>query len=293
VILFWARLAVREEERSLAELARLEESCKELCSEVRVKQAEVSKLNALSQTLQEQTDQLLVQQSTFQHELLMMGKERSAHEDWRRDAAEERAKSCEALRAELEHMEEAANARMTESLRDLEDQVALKTADYCKLQSDLGVADIRISELVSKEERMRYSLSCMEADVQTAEDRCTQLQELCAEAHGRLDELGSAEANKEAELVEADLRLQSLQSLILAGNHKVLEAKSAIRLSLFWMAFAVEFDLLLRGYSRSTRCRYLLCDSFLGPTRREGGGAQPCRACKARGELECNGCYVG
>ena len=87
--------------------------------------------------------------------------------------------------------------------------------------------------------RLTVQREVLETDVQTAEDRCAQLQELCAEAHGRLDELGAAEANKEAELVEADARLQSLQSLILAGNHKVLEAQSAIRLVFFWMAFAV------------------------------------------------------
>ena len=166
-------------------------------------------------------------------------------------------------------------------------------AECSRLEESRTARSHELAEMEQQLARLTVQREVLETDVQTAEDRCAQLQELCAEAHGRLDELGSAEANKEAELVEADLRLQSLQSLILAGNHKVLEAKSAIRLSLFWMAFAVEFDLLLRGYSMSTRCRYLLCDSFLGPTRREGGGAQPCRACKARGELECNGCYVG
>ncbi len=50
----------------------------------------------------------------------------------------------------------------------------------------------------------------LETDVQTAEDRCAQLQQLCAEVKGQLDELGETKARKEAELAAADSRLQSV-----------------------------------------------------------------------------------
>ena len=207
-----------------------------------------------------------------------MEEQRSAHEEWKRDAAVERTKSCEALRAELEQMEATANSHIAESLRELQDKVACTTSDYNQIKSEIAAADVRISELASKEERMRYSLQCMEAEVQAAEDRCAQLQHLCAEVKGQLDELGETKARKQAELAAADSRLQSVQSLVLAENAKLLASQSAILCPVSRAASHRRIPLF-----RDWRAGWLtlLCFAL---ARRNGRGAQSSRTRKARAE---------
>ena len=104
-------------------------------------------------------------------------------------------------------------------------------AELGKLEQACISKSHELREVEELLERMRYSLQCMEADVQAAEDRCAQLQQLCAEVKCQLDELGETKARKQAELAAADSRLQSVQSLVLVESAKLLEAQSALSLS--------------------------------------------------------------
>ena len=54
-------------------------------------------------------------------------------------------------------------------------------AELGKLEQACISKSHELREVEEQLERMRYSLQCMEADVQAAEDRCSQLQQLCAD----------------------------------------------------------------------------------------------------------------
>jgi Tfp pilus assembly protein FimV len=135
-----------------------------------------------------------------------------------------------------------------------------------------------LREVEEQHARMTVEKEVLETDVQAAEDRCAQLQQRCAEVKGQLDELGETKACKEAELAAADSRLQSVQSLVLAENAKLLASQSAILCPVSRAASHRRIPLF-----RDWRAGWLtlLCFAL---ARRDGRGAQSSRTRKARAE---------
>ena len=151
-------------------------------------------------------------------------------------------------------------------------------AEFKRLEQACISKSHELREVEEQLARMTVQKEVLETDVQAAEDRCAQLQQLCAEVKCQLDELGETKARKQAELAAADSRLQSVQSLVLAENAKLLASQSAILCPVSRAASHRRIPLF-----RDWRAGWLtlLCFAL---ARRNGRGAQSSRTRKARAE---------